>query len=209
MATDARAPLPLESGDHLTREEFHRRYCEHPEIKKAELIGGVVFVTPPARDWHGKAQGVTVTWLGNYAFVTADLRLSVSGTIFLGDDELQPDVFLYRTPAAPGGAFRREDGYIEGPPQLAMEIAASSASKDLHVKLRAYEEAGVAEYIVWSVLEPALYWFRLLDGRYVRIEPDADGLIASSAFPGLRLAVTKLLAGDYSTVMAVARQPAP
>ena len=32
---------PLESGDHLTRHEFERRYQARPDIKKAELIEGV------------------------------------------------------------------------------------------------------------------------------------------------------------------------
>jgi Uma2 family endonuclease len=38
---------PLEAGDHLTRAEFLRRWEAHPEIKKAELIGGIVFMPPP------------------------------------------------------------------------------------------------------------------------------------------------------------------
>ncbi len=33
---------PLEPGDHLTRDEFERRYAAMPELKKAELIEGVV-----------------------------------------------------------------------------------------------------------------------------------------------------------------------
>lgn len=35
-------PLPLENGDHLTRAEFERRYEAMPEVKKADLIEGVV-----------------------------------------------------------------------------------------------------------------------------------------------------------------------
>jgi hypothetical protein len=38
----------LESGDHLSREEFERRYTES-NIKKAELIEGVVYVASPLR----------------------------------------------------------------------------------------------------------------------------------------------------------------
>ena len=33
---------PLENGDHLTRAEFLRRYDGMPDVKKAELIEGVV-----------------------------------------------------------------------------------------------------------------------------------------------------------------------
>jgi hypothetical protein len=28
-------------------EEFHRRYCERPDIKRAELVEGVVYVASP------------------------------------------------------------------------------------------------------------------------------------------------------------------
>ena len=35
---------PLENGDRLTREEFERRYDAMPDLKKAELINGVVYI---------------------------------------------------------------------------------------------------------------------------------------------------------------------
>jgi Uma2 family endonuclease len=60
----------------------------------------------------------------------------------------------------------------------------------------------VPEYVVWQMREQRIDWFRLQDGRYVRVEPDARGVIESAAFPGLRLAVPKLLAGDNAGVLA-------
>src|SRR5205809_705119 len=39
MASPARTPVALESGDRLTRAEFHSRYCARPDIKKAEPGG--------------------------------------------------------------------------------------------------------------------------------------------------------------------------
>ena len=51
--TNGHSPA-LESGDRLTRAEFERRYKAHPEIKKAELIEGVVYVAAPVRvNQHG------------------------------------------------------------------------------------------------------------------------------------------------------------
>ena len=44
-------PVILESGDHLTRAEFHRLYCARPDIKKAELVEGVVYVGSPRSSW--------------------------------------------------------------------------------------------------------------------------------------------------------------
>jgi hypothetical protein len=49
-ATSTARPIPpLETGDHLTRREFERRYNAMPSLKKAELIEGVVYVPSPVR----------------------------------------------------------------------------------------------------------------------------------------------------------------
>jgi hypothetical protein len=37
----------LEAGDHLTRAEFEQRYARQPDVKKAELIEGVVYMPSP------------------------------------------------------------------------------------------------------------------------------------------------------------------
>ena len=52
------------------------------------------------------------------------------------------------------------------------------------------------------MLDGAFDWFRLQSGEYVRIEPDERGIIESDVFPGLRLNVAKLLAGDLAGVLA-------
>jgi Uma2 family endonuclease len=83
-----------------------------------------------------------------------------------------------------------------------VEIAASSASYDLHDKLRAYQRNGVHEYIVWRVLDTMIDWFRLEGGEYVWVEPDKVGVIESDQFPGLRLHVPRMLVGDLATVLA-------
>ena len=43
----------LENGDHLTREEFERRYDAMPQLKKAELVQGRVYKTTPLKDPDG------------------------------------------------------------------------------------------------------------------------------------------------------------
>ncbi|MHB1559409.1 MAG: Uma2 family endonuclease [Isosphaeraceae bacterium] len=58
---------PLENGDHLTREEFERRYDPMPGLKKAELIEGVVDLPSPVpHREHGPPHARLITWLGNY-----------------------------------------------------------------------------------------------------------------------------------------------
>jgi Uma2 family endonuclease len=209
MAMQTAADVSLEAGDHLTREEFHRRYLANPQIKKAELIDGVVYVPSPVRfDRHGQPHFLIVGWLGLYVSLHPDVQPGgAEATLFLtGQNEVQPDAFLWRP--EPGGAYMRDDGYIVGAPQLVVEVAASSASYDLHVKKEAYRSNRVAEYIVWRVLDEAIDWFRLVNGQYVSIEPDTEGMIESEQFPGLRLHVPSMLAGNLPALLAHLR-PAP
>jgi len=65
-APPAGRPL-LESGDRLTRAEFHRRYCDRPDLKKAELVEGVVYVPSPVRlGLHSEPHVRMTTWLATY-----------------------------------------------------------------------------------------------------------------------------------------------
>jgi Uma2 family endonuclease len=202
MSVHTKAPVSLESGDHLTRDDFHRRYCARPDIKKAELVEGVVYVSSPVRfDRHGKPHGLVVVWLGTYATQVPGLEFGDNATVFLDDgNEVQPDAFLWRP--EPGGPRLTEDGYIEGAPQLVVEVAASSVSYDLYEKKEAYRRNGVREYVVWRVLDRAIDWFRLRDGEHVLLVPGADGVVASEAFPGLRLHLPSMLSGDLAAVLA-------
>src|SRR5690242_21850636 len=103
MATHAEASLSLEHGDCMTREEFHRRYLARPDIKKAELIDGVVYMPSPVRlDQHGEPHGFVMAWLGVYVSQTPGVRLGDNTTVYLdGHVEVQPDAFLVRP--RPGG----------------------------------------------------------------------------------------------------------
>jgi Uma2 family endonuclease len=203
MATMTDTMLPLESGDRLTREEFHRRYCTRPDIKKADLVDGVVYIPMPARfEQHDKPQGMMVMWLQVYAAGAAGVEAGVQATILLSEtSEVQPDALLFRRDP-PGNTRMTERGYIEGAPELIVEIAASSASYDLHAKMDAYRRAGVEEYIVWEIYEGRIRWFRLRDGAYVPLAADERGVIESEVFPGLRLNVPAMLAGDRAAVLA-------
>ena len=206
MAARMDAPTSLESGDCMSREEFHRRYLARPDIKKAELIDGVVYVSSPVRfDRHARPHFLVVTWLGMYVAVTPGVQPGGdNATIYLaGGHEVQPDAFLWRPEL--GTARLRDDGYLEGAPQLIVEVAASSVSYDLHLKKEAYRRNGVPEYVVWRVEDRAIDWLRLVDGEYVRVEPDADGAIESEQFPGLRLHIPSMLAGDLAGVLAALR----
>ena len=58
---------PLENGDRLTRPEFERRYDAMPDLKKAELIEGEVYMPSPVRhERHSHPHTRLITWLGSY-----------------------------------------------------------------------------------------------------------------------------------------------
>ena len=103
-------------------------------------------------------------------------------------------------PGAPQGGVDADAGLS---PLLVAEIAASSASYDLHSKLEVYERGGVREYVVWRTYDSEVDWFELRDGAFKRLEPDEDGLFRSKVFPGLWLDVAALLRGDMKTVLEV------
>src|SRR5437899_2097825 len=86
---------PLRAGDRLTRAEFERRYEAMPELKKAELIEGVVYMPSPACLEHGAAHFDLTGFLGFYQAFTAGVEGADNATVRLDqDNEPQPDDFL-------------------------------------------------------------------------------------------------------------------
>lgn len=200
------ATPPLENGDRLTLREFERRYNAMPQVKKAELIEGVVYMPSPLRaKSHGEPHAYIMGWLVTYKAATSGVGVLDNPTVRLDlDNEPQPDAVL-RIEVG-GQSHISEDDYVEGAPELIVEIAASIASYDLHEKLRVYRRNQVQEYLVWRVYNQEFNWFRLSEGEYIQLEPNTDGVIYSQVFPGLWLAKSALLAGDLAKVLAVLQQ---
>jgi Uma2 family endonuclease len=200
--------LTLVAGDYLTRPEFERRYHAHPEIKKAELIEGIVYMPSPVRaDRHGDPHFIVITWLGNYQVATPGVRGSDNATLRLDFlNEPQPDVILQLDPAVGGHSYVDADGYLQGAPELIVEVAASSVSYDMHQKKNVYARHGVIEYLVLLPMEQQIAWFVLRDGHYERLRPDRDGILRSQVFPGLWLQPIALLENDLATLLALLQQ---
>jgi len=192
--------LPLRTGERLTRHEFERRYLANPHIKKAELVEGVTQVREPVGfHTHARPHSSIAGLLFNYAAYTVGVSAMVEPTLRLDrNNEPQPDAALLIEAAAGGQSRVDEDGYIAGAPELVVEVAASSAARDLQRKFHAYWRNGVREYVVWRTLDNRIDWFELADGQFKPKLPDSKGLIHSTVFPGLRLAVPELLANNVA-----------
>jgi Uma2 family endonuclease len=202
-AGTAAEPPPLEPGDRLTRAEFLRRWEQHPEIKYAELIGGVVYMPSPLSRLHGATDYFAGGWLWVYQAHTpgTDGGSNVT-TMMEGDETPQPDEFLRILPEY-GGRSGNDGLYVCGGPELLTEISVSSASIDLNQKYDLYERMGVLEYVAILMYEREIRWHRLTAKGYTRVASTTDGIWKSKVFPGLWLDGNAMLAGDAAKVLAV------
>src|SRR3712207_2183445 len=128
---------PLRNGDRLTAEEFERRYDTVPDLKKAELINGVVYMAPPVTfEDHGGPHFDLIGWLYLYRLATPGVRGADNSTLRLPlANRPQPDACLIIMPSHVGQVQIDADGYIAGGPELVAEVAATSENYDLHDKL--------------------------------------------------------------------------
>jgi len=197
-------PPPIREGDRLDSDEFLRRWEAMPDLKHAELIGGIVFFMPsPVSLLHSDAHTAMVRWLLNYDEHTPGCQTGIDCTWKMGpEDAPQPDLFLRILPDY-GGQSRVEPPYPAGAPELVVEVSGSSLSRDLGIKLELYRSVGVREYLN-VVLQPRqIVWRQLTRGRYREIKTDGDGLLRSRVFPGLWLDPAALWNPKSSVRLAV------
>jgi Uma2 family endonuclease len=198
---------PLVAGDHLSRADFERRYHAMPHVKKAELVEGIVYMPSPVCTPHGKYHATIVGWLFTYTAATPGVLLFDNTSLRLDSrNEVQPDAMLLLEKSRGGRCRLGEDGYVEGSPELVVEVAASSAAYDLHSKLRAYQRNRVPEYLALLTFEQRIVWHVLTAGKYVPMLPDYDGVLRSRVFPGLWLHPGHFWADDINALLALLRE---
>jgi Uma2 family endonuclease len=189
----------------MTREEFHRRYEQCPKHLKAELIEGVVYVSSPLGLPHGTHQPELSGVLWIYKGATPGVEVMDNVTTILGpENELQPDLALRILPEWGGRSRTTAESYVEGAPELVAEVAHSSRNIDLHQKRDAYQQAGVLEYVVWSIEEPELHWFDFRTGQPLRA--NRQGVYRSRVFAGLWIHREALLTRDSLRIIALVQE---
>jgi Uma2 family endonuclease len=199
---------PLEQGDRLGRSEFFRRYAAMPPNIKAERIAGMVHMAAAAHSsaFHGQPHAALIGWLFTYWAATPGVVVSDNSTVLLDfDNDPQPDAFVRILPTHGGRTTLTPEGYVQGPPELIVEVAASSVSFDLGSKLHAYRRNGVSEYLVYRAYDEQFDWFVLRDGQYERHLADAQNIYRSQAFPGLWLKADAFVAGQLTELLSVLR----
>ena len=206
MAIVEEAVPPLERGDFLSRDEFMRRWEAMPQLKRAELIRGVVYMPSPMSTEHARMETRVGTWLGMYMAHTPGCDAGNNMTwLMLEEEAPQPDTSLWIVPEA-GGQSSSQGEYASGAPEFLAEVCLSSTAYDLHQKLEVYQEAGVQEYLAVLMRERQVRWHRLSRRRFKVVSVPDDGVYRSAMFPGLWLDAAALLSGDLARVLAVLQQ---
>ncbi len=191
---------PLKTGDRLSRNEFERRYEAMPTGKKAELLEGIVYVVSSVRaKYHARPHAVMMHWLGDYWLATPGTDLLDNSTVRMDPhNEPQPDVLLRLESS---NSRIDSDDYVEGSPELVVEISGSTTAWDSSSKFAIYRRNGVQEYLIWKTEAQEILWYSLQAGEYDLLLPDTEGILRSQVFPGLWLDGSALLNSQFSAVM--------
>ena len=198
--------LPLlANGDRMKQPEFHRRYEACAEEEKWELIGGTVYMASPLSLGHSSFDAKIGLVLELYELATPGTQALHNTTAILGEEsEPQPDLGLRILPEYGGQSRTTPDDYLQGAPELLVEVAYSRRAIALHGKREDYQRSGVREYIVVCIEEQELYWFHFPSGK--SILANRQGVSRSRVFPGLWLDCTALLRLDAARLMEVLQQ---
>lgn len=200
------SPPPLLESECMTSDEFIRRWEEMPDLKRAELIDGIVYMPSPVSNHHDGCHMLLAVWLGNYAMATPGCLPSLEGTWRMGDRNTpQPDNALKILPEY-GGQSRIEGQYQAGAPELIAEVAVSSYSRDFGAKKRLYERMGVREYLIAVPHSWELFSFTLTPAGFQPLKAGDDGILRSVCFPGLWLDTEALWNLDLARMNAVLQQ---
>lgn len=156
-----------------------------PEDCKADVIDGVVYLSPPQTIEENDLVSWLCIALGTFVEELHLGLVTINKVAYRLDDANgpEPDVAFIR--AQRGDVIRR--AYVDGPPDLAVEIVSpESVDRDYELKRRLYERFGVGEYWIIDPDESTALFLILESGAYV--EASLDGTIFHSrVLPGLTL----------------------
>jgi Uma2 family endonuclease len=179
----------VEVRERMTSDEFFRFA---PDDKKAELIDGVMIVSPPSLDAHERLQIFLLRLLAEFIelFDLGEVRGSRTAVILAEDQTYEPDILFV---AADRVEIIEERG-VSGAPDLVIEIlSAPTAAYDRGPKFRTYERAGVRELWLIDPYGPAGTEFcQRESGSFKPIMPDENDLIHATTLPGFKLNTTWL-----------------
>jgi len=203
MPTELARRAEFHNGDRMSLQEFFSVWEQIPNLKRAELIDGVVHLPSPVSYPHAAYQGLLAFWLGAYAAAVDDsFEVLTEGSLQIIGNSPQPDIALHRrsnpTPL-----------YNQSTPLLIIEGTYTSRSIDLGPKLDLYRRAKVPESICVLLAEERVEW-RVLEGETYRLlPPTPNGILQSHTQSGLWLDTTAIFPPDRKRLLATIQQGVP
>ncbi|HEY7422658.1 MAG TPA: Uma2 family endonuclease [Gemmataceae bacterium] len=196
----------LVNGERMKQPEFHRRYEQYDEDEKWELIGGIVYkASPMLKLTHSNYDGEIGFVLETYRRATPGIQVMHNATAILDEEsEPQPDLGMRILPEYGGQSQTSPNDYLQGAPELFVEIAHSRRNIAMYAKRDDYQRTGVVEYLVVCVEEQEVHWFHFPSDEMIR--PNRQGISRSRIFPGLWLDTTALLRLESARLMEVLQQ---
>jgi Uma2 family endonuclease len=158
-----------------------------PEDQKADLLDGVIYLASPESSEHNDLLRWLTVILDQFIEDREIGRLTINKVAYRLSDRTAPEPDIGIVLAA--RIDRIKSGYVEGPPDLAVEIVSpESVDRDYENKRHRYEEAGVLEYWIIDPLESAATFLIRERDRFVERIPQ-DHVYRSTVLPGLSLDV--------------------
>jgi Uma2 family endonuclease len=176
-----------------------------PEGQKADLLNGTIYMASPDNTDHNALN----TWLLRVLAEFVDQRhlgeTYMSRVTFRLGEKQGPEPDLAFVTQERAGL--RQRGFVDGPPDLAVEIVSpDSVHRDYILKREVYEQAGVPEYWILDPDETRATFLRLNDkGKYEEVEP-VDHRIHSNVVKGFWLDVRWLFQQPRPMVLTVIKQ---
>ncbi len=159
-----------------------------------EIIEGELFVTPPPSVYHQRiSRDLEHELVHHLKTAGGEVLYAPIGVRLSDDDVLEPDLVV----VLPAHADRIGEQAIEGAPDLVIEILSpGSAKRDLGIKRKKYESAGVCEYWIVDPEASSVEVLALERGGYVRhgLFRRADTL-TSRLLAGFAVALSKIFRG--------------
>lgn len=178
----------LRAGTRMSIAEF-LDLPDTEEKQKMELDDGELYIMPRPRPVHQ----FLIYWLGwhianyieNFAEPPAEVYPDV--VVIMSREPrrvLVPDLAIILT----GQPYRIVGGYVEGVPNIAVEVLSSDRNRDLVRKRQLYAEAGVLEYWIVDPRGDTLTLLELRDEEYTeRAVLTVSDTLTTPLLPGLAI----------------------
>ena len=187
------ATKPIITGTRMSVAEF-LDLPDTEERNKMELDDGELYIMPRPRPVHQFFALRLCLYIANYidSFPEPPAILHMDPvTIFSREPRyvLVPDVAVILA----GRPNLIVGGYLEGIPDIVVEVLSTDRNRDLVRKRRIYSEAGVSEYWIFDPVNDTALLLELRDGDYVsRVHLTTDDTLTTPLLPGLAIPLAEL-----------------